>query len=306
MHAFAVRRGKAAVLNDVVPRARGAIVVFADARQRFEPDTVRALTRPFADPAVGAVSGELILTEAPMADGGPRGRRLLALREAHPEGESRVDSTVGATGAIYAIRRELFEPIPEDTLLDDVLIPLRIVRRATACSSSRPRAPRTASRPARGRSSRERCARSRATSSSSCASPGCSTLAGIASGSRRCRTRACASWAAVLHAGAFAASAALARGPAVPGRAGGPGALLCAGPGRSCHAELAPPKPAPVRALRRLPPQLGDRGGVLAIRHGAPERVVGARIWSSPPGHRGMETTASVTVEAVESASSAH
>ena len=63
VHAFAVRRGKAAVLNDVVPRAGGAIVVLADARQRFEPDTVRALTRPFADPAVGAVSGELILTE---------------------------------------------------------------------------------------------------------------------------------------------------------------------------------------------------------------------------------------------------
>jgi cellulose synthase/poly-beta-1,6-N-acetylglucosamine synthase-like glycosyltransferase len=43
--------------------------------------------------------------------------------------ESRVDSTVGATGAIYAIRRELFEPIPNDTILDDVLIPLRVVRR---------------------------------------------------------------------------------------------------------------------------------------------------------------------------------
>jgi len=43
--------------------------------------------------------------------------------------ESRRDSTVGATGAIYAIRRALFEPIPPDTVLDDVLIPMRIVRR---------------------------------------------------------------------------------------------------------------------------------------------------------------------------------
>jgi cellulose synthase/poly-beta-1,6-N-acetylglucosamine synthase-like glycosyltransferase len=42
--------------------------------------------------------------------------------------ESRADSTVGATGAIYAIRRSLFSPIPDDTLLDDVLIPLRIVQ----------------------------------------------------------------------------------------------------------------------------------------------------------------------------------
>ena len=86
VHAFAVRRGKAAVLNDVVPRARGAIVVLADARQRFEPDTVRALARPFANSAVGAVSGELILSETPEAgDGGLRSRLLLALREAHQE-----------------------------------------------------------------------------------------------------------------------------------------------------------------------------------------------------------------------------
>jgi len=130
VHAFAVRRGKAAVLNDVVPRASGAIVVLADARQRFEPDTIRALTRPFADPAVGAVSGELILTEAP--DGPAVGRGVgvyWRYEKLIRKSESRLDSMVGATGAVYAIRRELFEPIPEDTLLDDVLIPLRIVRR---------------------------------------------------------------------------------------------------------------------------------------------------------------------------------
>src|SRR5580765_6039627 len=128
--AFAARRGKAAVLNDVVPRARGAIVVLADARQRFAPDTVRALTRLFASPAVGAVSGELILTERPDAPAvgcgvGVYWRYEKLIRKS----ESRIDSTVGATGAVYAIRRGLFEPIAEDTLLDDVLIPLRIVRR---------------------------------------------------------------------------------------------------------------------------------------------------------------------------------
>jgi cellulose synthase/poly-beta-1,6-N-acetylglucosamine synthase-like glycosyltransferase len=130
VHAFAARRGKPAVLNDVVPRVSGAIVVLADARQRFEPGTVRALTRPFADPAVGAVSGELILTEAPGGATVGCGVGVYWRYEKHiRKSESRVDSTVGATGAVYAIRRELFEPIPEDTLLDDVLIPLHIVRR---------------------------------------------------------------------------------------------------------------------------------------------------------------------------------
>src|SRR5262245_18405910 len=59
--AFEDRRGKPAVLDDLVPKARGEIVVLGDARQRFAPDAVRALVAPFADPEVGAVSGELIL-----------------------------------------------------------------------------------------------------------------------------------------------------------------------------------------------------------------------------------------------------
>src|SRR5262249_7162412 len=56
------RRGKSAVLNDLVAKARGEIVVLADARQRFEAPVIHALVEPFADPRVGAVSGELILT----------------------------------------------------------------------------------------------------------------------------------------------------------------------------------------------------------------------------------------------------
>jgi len=128
--AFERRRGKAAVLNDVMPKARGDIVVLADARQRFAPGAIRALVEPFGDPQVGAVSGELILTpdpeSAPVGHGvGVYWRYEKFIRR----NESRVDSTVGATGAVYAIRRELFEPIPDDTLLDDVLIPLRITRR---------------------------------------------------------------------------------------------------------------------------------------------------------------------------------
>src|SRR5207237_1197769 len=126
--AFATRRGKPAVLNDVVPKARGVIVVLTDARQQFEPGALRTLIEGFADPQVGAVSGELILTragggEAAMREGvGFYWRYEKFIRR----NESRVGSTVGATGAIYAIRRDLFEPVPEDTILDDVLIPMSI------------------------------------------------------------------------------------------------------------------------------------------------------------------------------------
>ena len=124
------RHGKPAVLNKLVAQACGEIVVFADVRQQFEPQVLRVLIRPFADPQVGAVSGELVLARDPLStsvgDGVGTYWRYEKYIRVH---ESRIDSTVGATGAIYAIRRALFEPIPEDTILDDVLIPLRIVRR---------------------------------------------------------------------------------------------------------------------------------------------------------------------------------
>jgi cellulose synthase/poly-beta-1,6-N-acetylglucosamine synthase-like glycosyltransferase len=128
--AFEFRRGKPAVLNDLVPRARGEIVVLGDARQQFDRDAVRALVAPFADPGVGVVSGELVLTAhdgaTPVADGVGFYWRYEKFIRRH---ESRADSTPGATGAIYAIRRQLFEPIPADTILDDVLIPMRVARR---------------------------------------------------------------------------------------------------------------------------------------------------------------------------------
>ena len=127
--AYPRRRGKPSVLNDSVPRCTGEIVVLADARQRYAPDAVSRLAENFADPAVGAASGELVLRNeagAPVGEGvGAYWRYEKLLRRA----ESAVHSTVGATGAIYAIRRCLFEPIPADTLVDDVLIPVRIVRR---------------------------------------------------------------------------------------------------------------------------------------------------------------------------------
>ncbi len=53
--------GKALALNAGVARAKFDIVVFADARQRFAPDALRQLVAPFADPAIGGVTGELLL-----------------------------------------------------------------------------------------------------------------------------------------------------------------------------------------------------------------------------------------------------
>jgi cellulose synthase/poly-beta-1,6-N-acetylglucosamine synthase-like glycosyltransferase len=119
--AFPARRGKPTVINTLVPRATGEIAVLCDVRQKFETETLRALVRSFADPSVGAVSGEVILTK----DSGLYWRYETFIRSR----ESLVDSSIAVTGPIYAIRRELFEPVAADTLVEDLLVPLRIARR---------------------------------------------------------------------------------------------------------------------------------------------------------------------------------
>ena len=130
VRAFQQHRGKPALVNALVPLVHGEIVVFADARQRFDPQTVRQLVANFADPHVGAASGELVVEAGDGTAPAGHGAALYwRYEKAIRSAEGRVDSTIGATGAIYAVRRALVEPIAEDTLLDDVLIPLRVVRR---------------------------------------------------------------------------------------------------------------------------------------------------------------------------------
>lgn len=118
------RAGKAAGLNLAVPHCPAEILVFTDARQRFATDALARLVAHFADPQIGAVSGSLEIAPAASATGAgvdTYWRYEKSLRAA----ESRWDSCVGCTGAIYALRRDLFVPIPEDTLLDDVVIPMQ-------------------------------------------------------------------------------------------------------------------------------------------------------------------------------------
>lgn len=122
------RAGKPACLNLGVNAAQSDIIVFTDARQRFDANTIPNLVRHFEDPKVGAVSGALLIEASESAVGGgvdAYWRLEKMLRHA----ESRWDSCIGCTGAVYAIRRELYETIPEDTLIDDVEIPMRIATR---------------------------------------------------------------------------------------------------------------------------------------------------------------------------------
>ncbi len=115
--------GKAVALSRAIAAAQGEGVVFGDARQRWADDALVRLLENFADPQVGAVSGDLVLEEAPgvLAGVGLYWRYEKWLRRA----ESTLGSQVGVTGAISAVRRRLLpSSIPAGTLLDDIYWPL--------------------------------------------------------------------------------------------------------------------------------------------------------------------------------------
>jgi len=121
---LASSRGKAVGLNEAMAIARGDVIVFTDARQKIESDAVRLLLENFADTAVGCASGELMLGD-PDTGETARGMGLYwKIEKKIREWEAASGSVVGATGAIYAVRRELLVRLPEGTILDDVYIPM--------------------------------------------------------------------------------------------------------------------------------------------------------------------------------------
>lgn len=129
---FESRRGKAATLNDLMARAGQPIFVLMDARQRVEAGAISKLLENFADEQVGAVSGELVYEAA--AGAAQKGAESYwGYEKFIRRAESRVWAVPGATGALYAIRKDLCEPIPENVLVDDVLIPMRAVLKGFRC-----------------------------------------------------------------------------------------------------------------------------------------------------------------------------
>jgi cellulose synthase/poly-beta-1,6-N-acetylglucosamine synthase-like glycosyltransferase len=118
--------GKAVALNLGLAEATGEILFLTDVRQILEPDALRNLVACFADPSVGAASGELIIRAGDSLEEYTVGlywkyEKWIRRRQ------SRVDSVPGASGCIYAIRRELVKPLPAGTIDDDMYLPLEAI-----------------------------------------------------------------------------------------------------------------------------------------------------------------------------------
>ncbi len=120
------RKGKANVLNTLIPLARGEIIVLSDANTIIEPGALTAMVRHFDDPTVGGVCGRLVLASSRQRLEDTE-RTYWSYESRIKELESRCYSTIGANGGICAIRKDLFASIPTDTIIDDFLISLNLL-----------------------------------------------------------------------------------------------------------------------------------------------------------------------------------
>lgn len=123
------RRGKVNVLNETVPRVQHAIVVFSDANTVFEKDAVKQLARHFQNPRIGCVCGRLKFVNA-------QGSRTADLEGVYWRYETFLKTVegsrgalLGANGAIFAIRKELFFHCPPDTIVEDFVLPMKILEK---------------------------------------------------------------------------------------------------------------------------------------------------------------------------------
>ncbi len=128
---FIKNAGKPPVLSSLIQEVKGDLIVFTDSRQEFDQNAIRALVQNFEDPKVGCVSGELYFKNSgDVASGISEGMDVYWRYEKWlRKKESQLSSMLGATGAIYAIRKSLFpKQLPNDILVDDMYIPFDIIR----------------------------------------------------------------------------------------------------------------------------------------------------------------------------------
>jgi len=122
---FSKRRGKAAVLNDIVKEAQNRIILFSDADTMYDREAVLKLGRHFSDGSTGGVCGRLTLSETAgsLVEEGLYWRYENFIKEK----ESSIKTIAGINGQIFAVRRELFEDLPEDAIAEDQVTGVRII-----------------------------------------------------------------------------------------------------------------------------------------------------------------------------------
>ena len=123
------RMGKSKVLNEAIKHIKNDIIIFSDANTEYSPDVVKKIIKYFDDPSVGCVSGRLIYRNPGEAISGKGENFYWRYETMLKKMESAIGYVAGANGALYAIRRELFSPLPPKTINDDFTTSMQIVKK---------------------------------------------------------------------------------------------------------------------------------------------------------------------------------
>lgn len=123
------RKGKTAALNRGIHYISTPYVIFTDANTMLNKEAITEIIRQFSDPKVGCVAGEKRV-EIQKEQGATAGEGIYWKYESALKAlDYRLYSAVGAAGELFAVRTELFEQMPSDTLLDDFILSLRIAQK---------------------------------------------------------------------------------------------------------------------------------------------------------------------------------
>lgn len=120
--------GKAIAVSRAIENVTNPLLVFTDVRQPFDREALARMVECFADPSVGLVTGELFIREGSSHEEYNTGL-YWKYEKWIRKNLNRIDAMLGATGSIYAMRRELAVPIPPEILLDDVYVPFSVIFR---------------------------------------------------------------------------------------------------------------------------------------------------------------------------------
>ncbi len=124
------RRGKMHAMNRGMQFVKAPVVIFSDTNTRLNSNAIREIVACFSNPEVGCVAGEKRIVEKEADVAAAAGEGLYWRFESWVKKmDAELNSAVGAVGELFAIRRELFEEVETDTVLDDFIISLRIAQK---------------------------------------------------------------------------------------------------------------------------------------------------------------------------------
>jgi len=126
LRSFGMQRGKISVLNDIVKESRGEIIIFSDADTMFAANAALLLVKHFKNKKIGAVCGRLKLKSVKSSL--KEEKRYWNYENFIKEKESALKSIVSINGQIFAIRKELFYPFPKDTITEDQVLGMHIIK----------------------------------------------------------------------------------------------------------------------------------------------------------------------------------